>query len=118
MTLAELLREYETRKQRAARLEATAPVAKLYELVLQELGSVDGVPALEPMMSTSAAAQLEGVDRSTIAKRCAEGLYEGAQKTSSGPGGEWRIPLSSLRRKRGRARGSRGPLTPTLLEDE
>lgn len=115
MTLAELLARFERRRAEAEALAATAPVANVYALVLEELRQVDGVPTIEPKVSTTNAAQLEGVDRSTIAKRCAEGWYPNAEKTSDGQGGEWRIPLSDLRSPARPRHGGRGPTTPRLI---
>lgn len=115
MTLAELLARFERRKVEAETLEATAPVAKVYALVLEELREVDGVPAIEAKVNTTTAGEVAGVDRSTIAKRCAEGWYPNAEKTSSGQGGEWRIPLSDLRHPVPRQQHGCGPETPRLI---
>ena len=117
MTLADLIRELERRRSDAEDVGATAPVAKVYGAVLDELRAVDGVPAFEARVSTGEAAEIEGVSRATVAKWCADGRYPHAEKTSDGRGGEWRIPLSDLRRPLPRRQGGRGPDTPTLLEE-
>lgn len=114
MTLAELLGRYERRRAEAAALRATAPVANVYTLVLEELREVDGVPAIKRKVNTRIAAQIEGVDRSTIAKRCADGWYQNAEKTSDA--GEWRVPLSDLRSSTRPRQRARGPATPTLIQ--
>lgn len=114
MTLAELLARLERQRAEAEALEATAPVANVYAQVIRDLRSLDGVPAIEAKVNTRTAAQLEGVDRSTIAKRCGDGWYPNAEKTSGG--GEWRIPLSDLRSPTRPRQPGRGPTTPTLLQ--
>jgi hypothetical protein len=113
VTIAELLVRFEQRRQEADSLEATGPLANVYALVVQELRELDGVPAIEPKVDTTTAGQLEGVDRSTMAKRCADGWYPNAEKTSEA--GEWRIPLSDLRAPARPQHGGRGPQTPTLI---
>lgn len=113
MTLAELLARFEHRRLEAESLKATCPLANVYALVIEELHELDGVPAIEPKVDTTTAGQIESVDRSTIAKRCADGWYPNAEKTSDG--GEWRIPLSDLRAPARPQHAGRGPRTPSLI---
>ncbi len=114
MTLSELLVWYERRRAEAAALQSTAPLATVYDQVIEELRAVDGVPEIESKVDTRTAGRIEGVNRSTIAKRCAEGWYPNADKTSEA--GEWRLPLSDLRRPTRPRHGERGPITPTLIQ--
>lgn len=116
MTVAELLTRFEQRRREAKRLKATGPLARVYALVIQELGELDGVPSVEQKVNTAVAGEIEGVDRSTIAKRCNHGWYPNAEKTSDG--GEWRIPLSDLRTAARPRHAGRGPQTPTLIDGD
>lgn len=93
--LPDLLAEYERRREQAAAIGATAPVAKLYERVISELAAVDGVPDTARLMDTAEAAHVLGREAVTVARMCGRGEFEGAHKTS-GATGEWRIPAKSV----------------------
>lgn len=94
MTLAELIEVFRTRKEVAERHDSWAPVAAVYESVIKDLGEVDGFK-MSRKLTTKEAAAWEGVSERTIRRRCREGDYPGAEKTSEG--GDWRIPASDLR---------------------
>lgn len=95
MTHAELLEEYERRRAEAARVGSTAPLAKVYSLVLEELRALDGRPEHGRMMSTGEAAEVLGVSCKTVRRWIDAGRFPGAVKTS-GEAGEWRIPAEQV----------------------
>ena len=94
-SVSELITEYERRRGEAEQIEASAPVAKIYAQVLGELRGLEAGDIPDRMMSTEEASRLLGIGRAAVAKRCACGELEGAQKTS-GKRGRWRIPARSV----------------------
>ena len=95
MTMAELVREYERRRLEAERHGASAPLASVYSVVLDDLRSLDGVGTPDRLMSTVEAAKMLGVARKTVASWALEGCFPNARKTS-GESGEWRIPARDV----------------------
>lgn len=94
MKLAELVAEYERRRLEARRHGATAPLATIYGVVLDELRSVDGHASPDRMMDTGEAARVLSLAPKTVARWAAAGRFPGARKTSEG--GEWRIPARAV----------------------
>ena len=117
-SVSELITEYERRRAEADQIEASAPVAKIYGQVLDELRGLEAGDIPDRVMSTEEAARLLGIGRAAVAKRCAGGELEGAQKTS-GARGRWRIPARSVYASRGitpRRRNGYGIGIPKLVE--
>ena len=94
MKLSELMTEYERRRHEAELNEASAPLSKLYSVVIDELWVVDGCETQPRLMTTQEAAGLLGVAPKTAASWAKSGRLSGARKTSDG--GRWRIPSSSV----------------------
>ena len=94
MTKAELIEMYERRRAEAAQTGAMAPLAKVYRVVLDELGGLDGVDVTE-FVGTAQASKVWGVSSKTAAKWLKDGRCPGAHKTS-GKNGEWRIPTREV----------------------
>lgn len=90
----DLIERYERQKAQAERLGATAPLARTFAAVLEDLRSLDGVEGGGRMMTTSEAAALMGMARKTIAAWASGSRFPGATKTSQA--GEWRIPSSDV----------------------
>ncbi len=117
-SVSELITEYERRRAEADQIEASAPVAKIYGMVLEELRGLEAGDIPDRMMCTKEAARLLGIGRTAVAKRCASGELEGAQKTS-GDSGRWRIPARSVYAALGvtpRRTNGRGIGIPKLVE--
>lgn len=100
MKLGELVEEYERRQAAAARHGATAPLAKVYRIVLEELRAVDGTENGGRRVTTSEAADLISVSAKTIRRWANDGRFPGARKTSKA--GEWRIPVRDVYAAAGR----------------
>ncbi len=94
MTVSELLEAYQRRHKEALEVGATAPVAKLYRTVIEDLKGLNGTPTASRLLNTSDAAGLLGVKRKTVAKWAREGRLRGAMKTSGD--GVWLIPSASV----------------------
>ena len=94
MTIEELEREWERRREDARRCGYTAPVANVYAVALEDLRSLDGNLSPDRMMKTTEAARILGVAPKTIASWAADGRFAGARKTSSS--GEWRLPSRAV----------------------
>ena len=94
MTRAELRAEWQRRKAEALETGATAPVAKLADVILQQLEQLDGHDAVR-LMTTSEAATVLSVSEKTIRGWCGRRRFPGATKTS-GRNGDWRIPASDV----------------------
>lgn len=92
-TLHEVLAEYERRRQHAERTGATAPMAAVYDVVIEELEKLQGDTPDD--LSTSEVAELLGMNPQTVARKAAEGIFQGAWKTS-GVSGDWRIPRAAV----------------------
>ena len=93
MMLSELLADLERRRLEARRLQTSAPLETVYANLIDQLKDLEGVPT-DGMVGLATAAGLLGVSTKTLAKRCNQGVYPGAQKTSER--GHWRIPLAEL----------------------
>ncbi len=94
MTRAELRAEWQRRKAEALETGATAPVAKLADVILQQLETLDGHDAVR-LMTTAEAATVLSVSEKTIRSWCGRRRFPGATKTS-GRNGDWRIPASDV----------------------
>ncbi len=94
MTRAELRAEWQRRKAEALETGATAPVAKLADVILQQLETLDGHDAVR-LMTTAEAATVLSVSEKTIRGWCGFRRFPGATKTS-GRNGDWRIPASDV----------------------
>ena len=103
MNLSELLADFERRRDEAVRHNASAPLATVYSLILDELRAVDGEPIPDRMMSTSEAATVLALAPRTVARWASQGRFDGARKTSAD--GEWRLPAKSVYEQ---ARGGNG----------
>jgi hypothetical protein len=112
--LSELMADYERRRVEAERHGATAPVATVYALILEEIRAIDGVASPDRMMTTAEAADVRAVAPKTIAKWAAEGRFEGAQKTSEA--GEWRLPARSVYQQAGAGKVKDPTSTPRLWD--
>lgn len=100
--LPDVLSDLERQKAEAQSMEAQAPVAKVLEHVIDQLRAVDGVPDMDRRVNTREAGSILGLAPETVAIRCGQGHYPGAEKTSEC--GEWRIPLRAIYRAgKGRA---------------
>lgn len=110
MRLAEILDEYERRASEAAAVQASAPLADVYRVVIADLRTVsmDESPH-DGLLSTADAAKVLGVLPKTVAHWCEAGKLPDAQKTSPGKGGRWRIPAVSVYRL-----GTPAPRAPRL----
>ncbi len=96
MTRAELRAEWQRRKVEALETGATAPVAKLADVILQQLETLDGHDnGVARMMTTAEAAKVHSVSEKTIRGWCGLRRFPGATKTS-GRNGDWRIPASDV----------------------
>lgn len=114
MKLGELVERYERRRAEAARHGSTAPLAKVYAVVLEELRGVDGVPDQARLMTTAEAAEVLGLSEKTVRRWLADDRFPGARKTS-GERGEWRIPSAEVYAAAGREGGARASV-PRLWE--
>ena len=94
MTRAELRAEWQRRKAEALETGATAPVAKLADVILQQLERLDGYDTVR-LMTTAEAATVLSVSEKTIRGWCGLRRFPGATKTS-GRNGDWRIPASDV----------------------
>ena len=95
MTRAELCAEWQRRKAEALETGATAPVAKLANVILDQLERLDGHDGTARLMTTADAATVLRVSKKTIRGWCGKGRFPGATKTS-GRSGDWRIPSSDV----------------------
>ena len=95
MTRAELCAEWRRRKAEALETGATAPVAKLANVILDQLERLDGHDGAARLMTTADAATMLRVSRKTIRAWCGQRRFPGATKTS-GRNGDWRIPSSDV----------------------
>ena len=95
MRLVELMDRYEERARVAKLQQSTAPVAKVYRMVLDELAEVDGFESMGQWMNSGSAAGVLDVSAKTVRKWCNEGRFPSAYKTS-GDEGEWRIPTHEV----------------------
>lgn len=118
MTLLELVEEYERRRAEAAQHGSTAPLAKVYALVLAELRQVDGSPDLKRCVGTGRAAEILDVSPKTIRRWIHHDRFPGAFKTSDGDGGEWRLPLGDVNAEAGSPPRRRDASLPRLWEPE
>lgn len=92
MKLPELLTVYRRRREDAERHGSTAPVGRIYTVVIEELEDLELVMP-QQMLGTKAVAEILDMAQATVAKKCAAGQFPGAEKTS-GENGDWRIPAS------------------------
>lgn len=115
MKLAELVAVYERRAREAEATGASAPVDRLYRLVIRELGNVDGVDAAGRWLGTAEAADVLGVSEKTVRRWCGDGRFPSARKTS-GDTGEWRIPAAEVYREPGHEEGC-GEAVPRLWRE-
>lgn len=111
MNLPELLAEWERRRADAECVHASAPIAEVYNVVLEEARQIDGVPTRH-LMTTKEAAFVLSVSPRTVARRCKRGGFPGAVKTS-GDDGEWRIPSDEVYT----ANGQKQRTTPRLWKE-
>ena len=81
VTRAELCAEWQRRKAEALETGATAPVAKLADVILQQLEALDGRDAVR-LMTTAEAATVLSVSEKTIRGWCCRRRFPGATKTS------------------------------------
>ncbi len=96
MTSAEIRADWQRRKVEALETGATAPVAKLADVILQQLETLDGNDkSVTRLMTTAEAAKVFSVSDKTIRGWCRRRRFPGATKTS-GPTGDWRIPASDV----------------------
>ena len=95
MTRAELLSEWQRRKAEALETGATAPVAKLADVILHQLERLDGHNDAVRLMTTAEAGTVLSVSEKTIRGWCSRRRFPGATKTS-GRKGDWRIPASDV----------------------
>ncbi len=95
MTQAELRAEWQRRKAEALETGATAPVAKLADVILHQLERLDGHDDAVRLMTTAEAATVLSVSEKTIRGWCGRRRFPGAAKTS-GRNGDWRIPASDV----------------------
>ena len=113
MTLQELVLEFERRRAEAAQHGATAPIAAVYAIVLEELRRLDGTESVVRWMSTREAAAVLAVHTRTVARWCKDGRFPGATKTSDLTG-RWRIPAGEVYNQA----GDHKKATPRLWEAE
>ena len=104
--------DFERRRIEADRHGATAPLATVYALVLEELRALDGGAIPDRMMNTSEAAKVLAVSPKTAAKWAAAGRIDGARKTSAN--GEWRLPARSVYSQAGGRKWKDTTSTPKL----
>lgn len=114
MTLADLVAEYGKRRLEAEQHGATAPLAKVYGLVLADLQALDGVATADRFVGTAEAARILNVAPKTVARWAADERFHGARKTSDG--GEWLIPLRAVYEDAGRDATARS--IPRLWKEE
>ena len=96
MTRAELRADWQRRKAEGLQTGATAPVAKLADVILQQLTQLDGLDkGVTRLMTTAEAANVFSVSEKTIRGWCRRRRFPGATKTS-GRKGDWRIPASDV----------------------
>jgi hypothetical protein len=100
MRLEELMTLYERRAAEAREHGSTAPLERVYALVLEDLRRLDGVGSPDRVMDTAEAASALGVRPKTVRSWCGEGRFAGARRTS-GKTGEWRIPAAEVIREAG-----------------
>lgn len=92
MRVPQLINRYTRRKRQAEELDVLAPLASVYDAVLDDLRRLDGVDARPSPLTTSEAAEQLGVEPRTVAKWCRQGRLPNAYKTGEDGEGEWRIP--------------------------
>ena len=107
VNLSELMTDFERRRIEADRHGATAPLATVYALVLEELRALDGGAIPDRMMGTAEAADVLALAPRTVARWSSQGRFEGARKTSAG--GEWRLPARSVYSQMGVRKGKAEP---------
>lgn len=116
MNLTDLMAELEERARVADATESVAPVAKVYRLIISELGRMDGLETAGRWLDTAEAADVLGVSPKTIRKWCAAGRFPSVRKTSAD--GEWRIPAIEVYADAGRETGRNGTTVPKLWRAE
>jgi hypothetical protein len=95
MNRADLLAVWEARRADAELHGATAPVARIYTICIDEMRQLDGNPHETRMLSTEETAKVLGVVPRTVARYCKEGRLKRARK-SSDDSGKWLIPSDSV----------------------
>ena len=94
VTLDELVAEWQRRKAEALETGTTAPVAKLADVILRQLQTLDGYPTGR-VITTAEASSILSVSEKTVRAWCCRRRFPGANKTS-GRNGDWRIPASDV----------------------
>ena len=95
MTIAEMIRQYQARLADAERVGATAPLASVYALVLDDLRALAPTVEGSRMLTAAQAAQRLGLRPKTITNWAGLGRLPGAVNSSS-EGGVWLVPSSAL----------------------
>jgi hypothetical protein len=95
MTREELAGVWERRMADAIRLKATAPVAQVMKVVLEEFATLDGQDQVDRMMDTNEAGRVLNRAPKTIRRWCQQGRFPGAWQTG-GDTGEWQIPSQAV----------------------
>jgi hypothetical protein len=95
MNRADLLAVWQRRLTEAELVDATAPVARIYQVCIDEVRRLDGNANGQHMMSTKDAGKVLGVASRTVARYCKAGRFPGARKTSE-DSGDWRIPSDEV----------------------
>jgi excisionase family DNA binding protein len=89
------MNDLERRRREAVEVGATAPLAKVYAVLIEQLRSIDGTPTPERWMTTAEAAEVLSLSEKTVRGWCGEGRFPGAKKTS-GETGRWTIPAREV----------------------
>jgi len=95
----EIVQEITQRIHDADARRATAPVGDILRWVLSLIEATDLPAWYDRDLTSTEAAELEGICPRTITLRCNAGEYPGAYRTQ-GDRGRWRIPLSALAKRR------------------
>lgn len=103
MSVAELIEVYERRRAEADRVRATAPLADVYRMVIEELRDLESGKASGRWLSAAEAAQILGVDRKTVAIWAAQGRFPGATKARAT--GDWSLPVAGVFAQKGAGPG-------------
>ena len=94
MNRTDLLAMWERRRTEALEHGSSAPLAKTYSVVIEELKTLDSGDTSMRCVSTKEAAEILSTNQRTVAKWASAERFLGAFKTSEK--GEWRIPEASV----------------------